>query len=62
MSTMDDYLTAREAAVQIGISYSAVMARIQKGKIAAVRKGWALFIHKDEVKRAAAKDLEKSAR
>lgn len=48
----DDYLTAKEAAKQIGISYYLLMARIRKGRINVEKKGWAVFIHKDEVARA----------
>lgn len=48
----DDYLPAKEAAKQIGISYYLLMARIRKGRINVEKKGWAVFIHKDEVARA----------
>lgn len=49
---MDEYLTAKEAAEEIGIRYPTLIARIRAGKIKAMKRGWALFIHKKEVKRA----------
>ena len=50
--SLDDYISAKDAAVEIGIEYSLLMARIYKGKIEAKKKGWATLIHKDEVARA----------
>lgn len=48
---MDEYLTAKEAAAALGLKYSTLLARIRKKKIRAVKKGWSLFIHKDEIER-----------
>lgn len=62
---MDEYLTPKEAAQEIGIKYPALLARIRTGKIMATKRGWALFIHRDEIKRvkdAYYKDLEGPAR
>lgn len=50
--SLDDYISAKEAAIEIGIEYSLLMARIYKGKIKAEKKGWATLIHRDEVARA----------
>ena len=52
METFADYVTTKDAAEIIGISYQLLMSRIRKGKIKAEKKGWAVFIHKDEVARA----------
>jgi hypothetical protein len=54
----DDYMPAKEAAKEIGISYYLLMARIRKGRIAVEKKGWAVFVHKDEV----AREKEEQAR
>ena len=48
----NDYVSAKDAAESIGITYQLLMSRIRKGKISAEKKGWAVFIHKDEVARA----------
>jgi hypothetical protein len=49
---LDDYIPAKDAAEEIGIAYSLLMARIYHGKIACKKLGWATVIHKDEVARA----------
>lgn len=51
-SVLEEYLTAKEAAGLLKISYNTLMIRIRKGKIASVRKGWQTLIHRDEVARA----------
>lgn len=48
----DDYMSAKDAAAEIGISYQLLMSRIRKGKVKAEKKGWAVFIHHAEVARA----------
>ena len=49
MSTdLNDYVPARQAAEEVGISYSLLMARLRKGKIPFIKKGWAVFIPKGE--------------
>lgn len=55
-----DYMTAKEAAVEIGISYQLLMARIRKKKIRVEKKGWATFIHKNEVKKHKRLQAEKN--
>ncbi len=47
----EDYLTAREAAHMLGLEYSTLMARIRKGKVTCIRRGWAVFVHRLEVER-----------
>jgi len=49
--SIDDYLPAKEAADEIGISYELLMARIRKKKIKIKKVGWATLIHKKEVQR-----------
>ena len=49
----EDYIPAKEAAELIGISYELLMSRCYKGKIKFEKKGYAVFIHKDEVEREA---------
>lgn len=56
----EDYVTAKEAAVEIGISYQLLMARIRKGKIKPVKKGWATFIHKKDVEKQKRFQAEKN--
>lgn len=48
---MEDWLTATEAAEALGISYHALLKRIEKGKIKATKRGWNVFIHREEVER-----------
>lgn len=48
--SLDEYLTAREAAKAMGITYSTLLARVRKDKIKSVKVGWALLIPKSEVK------------
>ena len=55
MSTnLNDYIPAKQAAEEIGISYSLLMARLRKGKIPFIKPGdgWAVFIHKKDVAQA----------
>lgn len=64
------YMSTRDAAAEIGVEYTTLMARIRKGKIPAVKKGWSTLVHIDDVKKAklqekknaAAKSLEKTTR
>ena len=51
-NVLDEYLTARDAAKVLKISYNTLMIRIRKGKIPSVRKGWQTLIHRDDVARA----------
>lgn len=46
---MEEYLTASDAAVAMGISYPTLIARIRRGKLPAIKHGHALFIRKDVV-------------
>lgn len=48
---MDDWLTAKEAALALGISYPAFIARMNRGKIKTIKKGWSILVHKDEIAR-----------
>lgn len=48
---LQDLCTAKEAAIEIGINYQLLMARIRKGKIKTVKKGWAVFIPRKEVEK-----------
>jgi excisionase family DNA binding protein len=62
---MEDYFTPKEAAEALGIRYPTLIARIRAGKIKAIKKGWALFIHKSEIekaKHANTKDLATTSR
>jgi len=55
-----DCIPAKEAAVEIGISYELFMARVRKNKHPYDRTekiGWAVVMHKDDV--AEAKRLQK---
>lgn len=54
-SVLDEYLTAKDAAKLLKVSYNTLMIRIRKGKIASIRKGWQTLIHRDEVMRAKGK-------
>lgn len=49
--TLDDYLTAHEAAEQLGISYHKLMRARARGLVQADKKGWQFFFRKDEVER-----------
>ncbi len=71
MIDIDDYIPAREAAVKMDLAYGALMMRVRRGKCRHVKRGWAIFIHKDEVTEEARRkteralanqNLEKSAR
>lgn len=63
---MDNYLTAKEAATELGLQYSTLLARIRTGKVKATKRGWAVFIHRDEVRRVKNENhnrpVEKTAR
>ena len=48
---IEDYMPAKDAAVEIGIEYSLLMARIYKGQVKSIKQGWGQFIHRDEVAR-----------
>lgn len=56
---LEDYLTPKEAAKEIGISYYLLMARIRKGRIPIQKKGWATFIHKREVTKEKVAEAER---
>jgi len=49
MAKFTDYLTAREAATLMGLSYDQLMRRARKGTIPSIRRGWAYYFHKDTV-------------
>jgi hypothetical protein len=62
---MEEYLTPKEVAAELGINYPCLIARIRNKKVKAIKRGWALFIHRDELKRikdANNSDLESAAR
>lgn len=42
--SLDDYLTPREAADRLGLNYHTVMARIRRGQISTIKRGWNVFI------------------
>lgn len=48
---MNDYLSTRETAVSLGVSYNVVMGWIYDQKIAVTRRGRWYFISKTEVER-----------
>jgi len=56
---LKEYMTPQDAAKEIGISYQLIMARIRKGKISVEKKGWAVFIHRDEVAREKAEEAKR---
>lgn len=58
---LDEYMTTQEAALEIGIPYSRLMARIRKGKIPSIKKGWTTLIHRNEVKKAKLKENKHAA-
>lgn len=60
--SLDDYMTAKDAAAKIGINYQLLMARIRKGKIKVLKKGWATLIHQDEVQRAKEEQEEQNSK
>lgn len=57
---LSDYMSAKDAAVEIGIPYNLLIKRIHRNKIRSEKIGYALLIHKDEVKRAK-KEEQKNA-
>lgn len=63
---MKDLVPAKEAAKKLGIAYSALTARTRRGKVKAIKIGWALFIPRIELERlleekdANHKNLEKT--
>lgn len=48
---LKNYLPAKEAAERIGITYENLIYRIRQGHYQAKKNGWALFLHKDDVKK-----------
>ena len=48
---MDEFLTAKEAAEQLGLKYHTFMSRVRRNRIPCVRKGWAVFVLKADVER-----------
>lgn len=48
---MDEFLTAKEAAAELGLKYHTFMSRCRRGRIPIVRRGWAVFIRKEDVQR-----------
>lgn len=48
---IQDYMTTRQAADEIGVLYETFKKRLRQGKVNAKRVGWNYLIHKDEVKR-----------
>lgn len=48
---MDEYLTAKEAAAELGLKYHTFMSRCRRNRIPCVRKGWAVFVKKSDVER-----------
>ena len=51
----NDLVTVREAAVMLGLSYSGVMNRIYRKKLAAERMGWMWFIRRSIIEAEAQK-------
>lgn len=51
---MRGYITAREAASELGMNYHTFLARVRRGKIKAKRFGWVIMIPVNEVKRVRA--------
>jgi excisionase family DNA binding protein len=56
-TTSDMEFTTTEAAERLRITRSAVLKLIQRGRLAAVRRGWQWFVAADEVARIAGEDL-----
>lgn len=46
---LDDYIPAREAAQILGLKYHTLMSRVRRGKLPAVRKGWAVLIKRQDL-------------
>ena len=46
-----EYLPAKKAAERIGISYELLIYRIRRKQYRAKKNGWALFLHKDDVRK-----------
>lgn len=60
---MEDYLTVMEAATEIGISYPTLTAKIRRGQIPFTKRGWNVFLHRDDVAAYKnARDMKKGAR
>ena len=55
---LDDYMTPMDAAVELGLNYATLMARIDRGKIKTIRVGRFHLIHKNEVQGAKNNDAD----
>jgi hypothetical protein len=45
----DDWVTAHEAAEALGLKYHTLLSRVRRKRIKGIKRGWAVFIHKDEL-------------
>lgn len=43
---------AKAAAKELKVHYNTLLRRIERGKIKALRLGWSLYIHREELDRA----------
>lgn len=50
-SSMQGYLTIKDAAVRLGMKEGALLRRVQRGSIQGHKVGWIWLVHEDEVKR-----------
>ena len=48
---MQKYVSAKEAASQLGLKYITLLARVRRGKIKCKRVGWSVLISVTEVER-----------
>lgn len=61
LSVLDNYMTAQEAATEIGIEYATFMSRCRKGWYVHEKKGHTVFILKTEVAKARKMEEDKRA-
>lgn len=55
METVKDHnllVPAKAAAKELKVHYNTLLRRIERGKIKALRLGWSLYIHREELDRA----------
>lgn len=54
METVKDHnllIPAKAAAKELGVHYNTLLRRIERGKIKALRLGWCVYIHREELDR-----------
>ena len=50
--SIDDYMTTREAAERLGVTYSKLMGMIYQRRIRAQKKGWSWVLRVEDVEAA----------